>query len=108
LACLAWGCAEQTDRGQALYGEGRLIEAAQVFEHTEYRLDHASSSERAAYGVYRGLTLMALGDSRRAHHWLAYAYEVAREIPGSLNASDRTQVDHAWVVLGRIEVELIE
>ena len=47
LATLALaGCTTYVKRGSALYADGRYIEAAEVFERTEYRLQ--DSSPRAA------------------------------------------------------------
>lgn len=71
-------------RGTNLYADGNYIEAAEVFERTENRLPNLDASEQARYGLYRGLTLLVLGDLRGAHHWFSYARDVERKHPGSL------------------------
>jgi tetratricopeptide (TPR) repeat protein len=99
IFALAIGCVSQVSRGQALYSDGRYVEAAHVFERTEHRLDDWSASERAEYGLYRGLTLMTLGDLGQAHHWLAYAYDVERRSPGALGEEQKNVADRAWFLL---------
>ena len=73
LIGLATACASSNDRGRALYAEGRFIEAAEVYEHSESRLDDFTQIERARYGLYRGMTLLRLGDLNGAEKWLTYA-----------------------------------
>ncbi|MEZ4220881.1 MAG: hypothetical protein R3B13_08125 [Polyangiaceae bacterium] len=95
------GCGNYVQRGSTLYADGRYIEAAEVFERTEYRLTEFSSKERAEYGLYRGMTLLVLGDLNRAHRWLAYAYEVERANPGTLRSDRRALLDRGWFELGQ-------
>ena len=87
-------------RGTALYEEGRYIEAADVFEKTEYLLEDAAARERAEYAAYRGLTLLALGDLDHAHRWMAYAYQVEQTHPGALRDDPREALDVGWEDLG--------
>ena len=94
------GCSSHVKRGCTLYAEGRYVEAAEVFEHTESQLGEASPRERAEYGTYRGLTLLVLGDLRNAHRWLAYAYQLEQLYPGSLRARQRALLDRGWYELG--------
>ena len=66
-------CATSTvQRGAELYVEQRYIDADQVFEQSEPQLTSYALDERAQYGLYRGATLLALGDHERARRWLAY------------------------------------
>jgi hypothetical protein len=94
------GCSSHVKRGCTLYTEGRYVEAAEVFEHTESQLGEASPRERAEYGTYRGLTLLMLGDLRNAHRWLAYAFQLEQLYPGSLRARQRALLDRGWYELG--------
>lgn len=71
-------------RGTNLYADGHFIEAAEVFERTEDRIPDMSARDQARYGLYRGLTLLVLGDLRGAHHWFSYARNVERRYPGAL------------------------
>ncbi len=100
LALIGGGCSSYVKRGGALYAEGRYVEAAEVFEHTEAQLGQASVREKAEYGTYRGLTLLVLGDLRNAHRWLGYAYQLERLYPGSLRSRERSALDRGWYELG--------
>jgi hypothetical protein len=95
------GCSSYVKRGAALYADGRYVEAAEVYERTEARLPESSPRQRAEYGLYRGLTLLVLGDLRNAHRWLTYAYDVERAAPGSLGTDRRMMLDRGWRELGQ-------
>ncbi len=101
VATLLCACGGSVRRGATLYADGRYIEAAEVFERTEYRLRNASTRERAEYGLYRGMTMLVLGDLRNAHRWLTYAYEIERYDSGSLSSDRRALLDRGWYELGQ-------
>lgn len=88
-------------RGADLYAGGHYIEAAEVFERTEPRLDASSEEERARYGLYRGATLLALGDLPRAELWLAYSKKAARTDDGALSSDERVMLDRALTALAK-------
>lgn len=97
----ASGCSNQyVTRGAELYAGGYYIEAAEVFERTEKRLNDASPAEQAQYGLYRGATLLALGDSRRAHRWLRYSERLLHTDPGLLSDEEHDMLRRALGVLG--------
>lgn len=100
LGLPAAGCASSVQRGSALYEDGRYVEAAEVFERNEHRVGTATPRERASYGLYRGLTLLVLGDYGGANQWLSFAYEVDRAHPGALRHDRRALLDRAWADLG--------
>jgi hypothetical protein len=90
------GCAAHyVSRGADLYAGGRYIEAAEVFERTEKRLASSSTPDRARYGLYRGATLLALGDSARAETWLAYASQLLAAEPSALSEEEHTMLTRA-------------
>src|SRR5450432_2966527 len=95
----ACGASHFVQRGADLYGEGRYVEADEVFERSEPRLARAPLEERAAYATYRGATFVALGDLRHAQHWLAVASELERSHPGTLRTEERQFLDGAWRAL---------
>lgn len=94
-------CEGYVRRGSTLYADGRYIEAAEVFERTEDRLPEATPREKAEYGLYRGMTLLVLGDLDNARRWLAYAYQVERNQPGTLRHDRRALLDRGWYELDR-------
>ncbi|MBX3183080.1 MAG: hypothetical protein KIT72_17165 [Polyangiaceae bacterium] len=96
LALVVAGCSGYVKRGSALYSDGRYIEAAEVFERTEDRLATADPREQAEYGLYRGLTLLVLGDAQGAERWLHYAADLERRNPGALRAPRRALLDRAF------------
>jgi hypothetical protein len=79
---------------------GPLADAEGQFDKGQYpaahqallALESASSSwsatDRATYALYRGLTLLALGDRGRAAIWLLEAKVVEDRRPGSLSGGD--------------------
>ena len=99
-ACLwvvtACGSSHYVQRGADLYGEGRYVEADEVFARSEPRVAHAALEQRAAYAAYRGATFVALGDLPHAHHWLSMASEIERTRPGTLRAEERAFLEGAW------------
>ena len=105
LLPLVWvaltGCETHVRRGTTLYADGRYVEAAEVFERTEYRLTEYTPRERAEYGLYRGMTLLVLGDLPNSRRWLTYAYEVERVAPGALRSDRRALLDRGWFELGQ-------
>lgn len=102
LALCLFACSSSVRRGAALYADGRYVEAAEVFERNEYQLRALSPQQQAEYGVYRGVTLHALGDTANARRWLTYAHDVERATPGSLSAGGRALLDRALAALDTV------
>jgi hypothetical protein len=92
-------CEGYVRRGSTLYADGRYIEAAEVFERTEERLPESTPREKAEYGLYRGMTLLVLGDLENARRWLGYAYDIERAQPGTLRHDRRVLLDRGWYQL---------
>ena len=84
--CFA-ACGSAVSRGAEFYRQGRYIDAAQSFEHTEHELSSYSEAERARYGLYRGATLLALGYANDARHWFNYGSALAQH---SLEEGERS------------------
>jgi hypothetical protein len=95
----ACGASHFVQRGADLYGEGRYVEADEVFERSEPRVAHAPLAERAAYAAYRGATFVALGDLIHAQHWLTVASDIERARPGTMRIEERAFLDGAWQAL---------
>jgi len=96
----ACGSAHYIQRGADLYGEGRYVEADEVFARTEPRMARAAPEQRAAYAAYRGATFVALGDLPHAQQWLSVATEIEQTHPGTLRAEERAFLDGAWRAYG--------
>jgi hypothetical protein len=95
-----FACTYFVSRGSDLYSQGRYIEAAQVLEQTEYRLAHSEDAdEHAEYGLYRGATLLRLGDLDGAQHWLEYARQWEQRHPGALRDDERDLLEERCIAL---------
>lgn len=103
LLALTAGCgAHFVNRGSSLYEDGHYVEAAEVFEQTEARLQSCSSGERARFGLYRGATFLKLGDAQHAARWLGYARAIKSSHPSALDRRDSRLLDASLAALGRI------
>lgn len=79
VASFLSGCASSAlSRGAECYTQKRYIDAAQIFEHHEPELAGYADADKARYGVYRGLTLIALGDEAAGQRWLSYGTSLAQ------------------------------
>jgi hypothetical protein len=79
---------------------GPLADAEGQFDKGQYPAAHQSllalesasrswsTADRATYALYRGLTLLALGDRGRATMWLLEAKGAEDRRPGSLSGAD--------------------
>lgn len=102
VAAAIAGCSSHfINRGWELYASGRYVEAAEVFERTQHRLDRAKPDDRALYGLYRGLTLMQLGDLRGASQWLTFSRDTAKVFPEALDPESRQVLAKAWFRLSQ-------
>ncbi len=99
LPLSAIGCTHYVGRGSDLYYQGRYIEAAHVLEKSEPRLADASALERATYGLYRGATLLRLGDLDGARRWLEYSQHWATVNPGSLKPDEQELLSETLIAL---------
>ena len=99
LVLTACSANHYVQRGADLYGEGRFVEADEVFERSEPRVARAPLEQRAAYAAYRGATFIALGDLPHARQWLTMASEIERSKPDALSGDERAFLDGAWRAL---------
>lgn len=99
MALTACSANHYVQRGADLYGDGRYVEADEVFEHSEPRVARATLDERAGYAAYRGATFVALGDLPHARRWLSVASELERTHPGTLGTADKALLERAWRAL---------
>jgi len=93
VVSLLAACAGPVTRGGTLYTEGRYVDAASVLESAEREVVTASPSERATYGLYRGMTLLALGDLRGAERWLSVARRLQARDAEVLSPSESELLD---------------
>src|SRR5690349_18962157 len=90
---------QYVSRGADLYGDGRYVEAEEIFERTEARLAGSSASERARFGLYRGATFLKLGDAVHAARWLGYARSVLKSDPSALGEDETALLESSLKTL---------
>jgi hypothetical protein len=90
-------------RGTDLYGDGRYIEAAEVFERTEQRLSASTNAERARFGLYRGATFLKLGDVPHAARWLGYSRSILNQDPDALDKRDAALLDASLAAVAHVD-----
>ncbi len=75
---LLGACSDLTyvGRAQTAYEQGRYLEVAESLSRREPELDRLPKSQRARYGLYRGLALIQLGDPEAGRRWLHYARDL--------------------------------
>jgi hypothetical protein len=93
------GCTSSVNRGAELYAQSSYIEAAEVFERTQGRLYQMDDADRARYGLYRGLTFLALGDMQGAERWLVYAQAQRRSLPAALSEDEQALLRQGFNLL---------
>jgi hypothetical protein len=108
LVGLLSACASNNDRGRVLFAEGRFIEAAEVFEHSELQLRELEPQEQTRYGLYRGMTLLRLGDLDGAAKWLHYARTAEAKLNRALGNREHTALKQAWILLDRARAQETE
>lgn len=83
-------------RAKTAYRQGRYLEAAERLQAEEPAVIELSEKNQAEYGLYRGLSLMMLGDAQGAQEWLAFTYNVERRRPGTLPPDQRALLEQSW------------
>jgi hypothetical protein len=99
LPAVVGSCTHYGGRGGDLYNQGRYIEAAHVLEKTEPQLTGASPLEQASYGLYRGATLLRLGDLEGAMRWLEYCRRLEATRPGVLRTNQLELLQESLIAL---------
>jgi hypothetical protein len=98
------GCTHYVGRGSDLFYQGRYIEAAHVLEKSEPRLTGGSFEEQAAYGLYRGATLLRLGDLDGAGRWLEFSRRRTEAHPDALSPEERELLEESLIAL-RVDLD---
>jgi hypothetical protein len=88
LALALAACSGPLSGAEAQFQKGQYPAAHQALLGLELESRSWREPARAEYALYRGLTLVALGDPGRASMWLREAKAVEDERPGSLDYDD--------------------
>jgi hypothetical protein len=102
----ALGCGSYLGSAQRAYQDGRYLEVAENLGGHEAEVPRLEPAKQAHYGLYRGLSLMRLGDHDAATHWLDFAADVEKKRPGSLLPAQRRELEDARDKLAKtVELE---
>lgn len=102
LALLGLGCGSTLSNAVQDFESGRPAEAKSLLASLEPELVQLGRAERARYALYRGLTLLTLGDVRQADRWLTQAKLDNDQDLQLLSAAERGQLLAAWRTIGRM------
>lgn len=103
------GCGSYLGSAQHAYQEGRYLEVAENLGQHEAEVGQLEPAKQAHYGLYRGLSLLKLGDHDAAVQWLEFAANVEKKRPGSLQPAQRRELEDARDKLAKtIEAEQTE
>jgi len=91
----ALGCGSYLGSAQRAYQDGRYLEVAENLGGHEADVPRLEPAKQANYGLYRGLSLMRLGDQEAAIHWLDFAADIEKKLPGSLLPEQRKELEDA-------------
>jgi hypothetical protein len=99
------GCGSSLGSALEEFDAGRLPQARLELKRLEPTLPARARQERLRYGLYRGLTELALGDVRQADRWLTEVKRALELEPALLDARERGRLFVAWQSLGRMPGE---
>jgi hypothetical protein len=101
LAFSAGGCGGYLGSAQRAYEEGRYLEAAEKLGEHEAEVESLPPPRQADYGLYRGLSLIMLGDYEGAGPWLRLAASLEQQRPGTLRPAQRRELADGLEQLSR-------
>ena len=100
LSVLIFGCSSPLTEARTSFDEARYPDAVAQFR--ALRREGLSRPELFEYALYRGLTHLALGDSKPAEHWLLIAKRLSEESPGLANSEQEGRLVSAWRSMGHM------
>jgi len=103
----ASGCGvHAVSRAEELYTKGDYVGAAEVFEQAEARYGSFSNGERVQFALYRGATLLSLGDYAAAQRWSQLATRLNQQSPGTLSQLELAMLEQTRnTAAQRLELE---
>jgi hypothetical protein len=81
-------CGGPLAEGKAEFRAGHYPRAKQIFASLEDQSRGYDEADRAEYALYRGVTLLALGDRAQAGVWLREVKAIEDTRPGTLPRED--------------------
>jgi hypothetical protein len=102
LSVLFFGCASPLTPARQAFDEARYPDAVADYRALAPRVPELSRSQLFEYALYRGLSHLAMGDSRPAQRWLLVAKRLAEESPTLASNDERGRLLSAWRAMGHM------
>ncbi len=102
------GCGGYLGHAQRAYQDGRYLEVAENLGDHEDEVPALSPRKQVSYGLYRGLSLMRLGDRDGAERWLDFAEQIEAKQPGTLRPEEKRELTAARGRLAKSSIAIEE
>jgi hypothetical protein len=102
LAMSLAACASPLAPARQAFAEARYPDAIAAYRALGAELPALSQDQLFEYALYRGLSHLALGDSRPAERWLLVAKRLAEATPGLATREERGRLSSAWRAMGHM------
>lgn len=98
---LVTGCGSTLSTARRAYYDGRYLEVAEQLGDCENEVSRLSPDNQADYGLYRGLSLLKLGDDEEASRWLEFTAAIEAKLPGTLLPREKAELGRARALLAK-------
>jgi len=102
LSVSALGCASPLSQARQAFDEARYPDAVADYRSLGAGLPELDRAELFEYALYRGLSHLALGDSRPAERWLLTAKRLSEQSPELASREDQNRLAAAWRAMGHM------
>lgn len=102
LAALIFGCSSPLTEARTSFDEARYPDAVAEYRALTTSVPALGRPELFEYALYRGLSHLALGDSRPAQRWLLLAKRLSEESPSLATADQAGRLLSAWRAMGHM------
>jgi hypothetical protein len=102
LSSLIFGCASALTPARQAFDEARYPDAVAEYRALAPRVPELSRRQLFEYALYRGLSHLAMGDSRPAERWLLAAKRLSEASPQLASEEERGRLLSAWRAMGHM------
>lgn len=102
LSVCLFSCASPLSPARQAFDEARYPEAVAAYRALGAQLPELEQHELFEYALYRGLSHLALGDSRPAQRWLLVAKRLSEASPALTTREERGRLLAAWSSMGHM------
>jgi hypothetical protein len=100
LALLLLACSSPLTQARTSFAEARYPDAVAEYQALRPQVSQLARPQQFEYALYRGLSHLALGDSRPAQHWLTVAKRLSEAWPGLADREQEGRLQAAWRSMG--------